>query len=117
VLDLQGEPVTGAEVRFTAPTMGPTVTFFGAADAAAVVTDSEGRAQAPAMLPNTYTGEFAIEITANHEGRTATALIHQTNALAEAAPKRKKRIGWRVWFGIGLAVAIGIVAAVNHGTN
>jgi hypothetical protein len=113
VLDMQGEPVAGAEVRFNAPTTGPTVTFFGAADAAAVMTDAEGRAQAPALLPNTYTGEFIIEVTANHEGRTATALIHQTNAFADAAPKKKRRIGWRVWFGIGLAVAIGIIAAVN----
>lgn len=117
VLDAQGEPVAGAEVRFTAPLTGPSITFFGAANAASLLTDQEGRAQAPAMLPNTYEGAFTIEVAASHEGRNATAAIHQTNTLAEPLPKKNKRLGWRVWFGIGAAAAIGIVAAAKHGSG
>ena len=117
VLDAQGEPVPGAEVRFTAALTGPSVTFFGAANTATLRTDQEGRAQAPAMLPNTYEGSFTIEVTASHEGRTATASIHQTNTFAEPLPKEKKRLGWRVWFGIAAAAAIGIAAAAKHGSD
>jgi hypothetical protein len=113
VLDAQGEPVAGAEVRFSAPLTGPSVTFFGAANDTTALTDQEGRVQAPATLPNTYEGPFTIAVTANREGRTALASIQQTNTFAEPAPKKKKRWGWRVWMGIGIAVTIGIAAAVN----
>jgi hypothetical protein len=113
VLDAQGEPLAGAEVRFAAPVTGPTVTFFGAANATTVLTDQEGRAQASGMLPNTYEGPFTIEVTASHEGQTATASIQQTNTLAEPLPKKKLRLGWRVWFGIAAAAAIGIIAAAK----
>jgi hypothetical protein len=113
VMDSQGEPVAGAEVRFAAPLTGPAVTFFGGVSAATLLTDHEGRAQAPAILPNTYEGPFAIEVTASHEGRTAAASIHQTNTFAQPPPKKKIRLGWRAWLGIGIAVTIGIAAAVN----
>lgn len=113
VLDAQGDPAAGAEVRFTAPLTGPSVTFFGAANDTTLLTDQEGRAQAPATLPNTYAGPFMIAVTASHQGRTAMASIQQTNTFAEPVPKKRKRWGWRVWMGIGIAVTIGIVAAVN----
>jgi hypothetical protein len=66
------------------------------------------------MLPNTYEGPFTIEVTASHEGQTTTASIQQTNTLAEPLPKKKLRFGWRVWFGIGAAAAIGITAAAKR---
>ena len=117
VLDAQGEPVAGAEVRFTSPLSGPSVTFFGGDHATKLLTDQEGKAQAPALLPNTYEGPFLIEATASHEGQTATASIHQTNTLAEPAPKKKLHLGWRSWLGIGVAATIGIVAAARHGSS
>jgi hypothetical protein len=113
VLDAQGEPVAGAEVRFATPLTGPTVTFFGGVNAVTLLSDQEGRAQAPAILPNTYEGPFTIEVTASQEGRGATASIHQTNTFAQPPPKKKIRLGWRAWAGIGAAAVIGIVAAVN----
>lgn len=113
VVDAQGEPVAGAEVRFAAPLTGPTVTFFGGVNAVTLRTDPEGRAQAPAILPNTYEGPFTIEVTASQEGRGATASIHQTNTFAQPPPKKKIRLGWRAWMGIGIAATIGVVAAVN----
>jgi hypothetical protein len=115
VLDAEGEPVAGAQVRFSAPVTGPSVTFFGASHTATVVTDQEGRAQVAGILPNTYEGAFIIEATASHEGRSATASINQTNARVEPLPKKKIRLGWRALAGIGAAVAIGIVAAVRSG--
>jgi hypothetical protein len=113
VVDAQGEPVAGAEVRFAAPLTGPTVTFFGGVNAVTLDTDQEGRAQAPAILPNTYEGPFTIEVTASQQGRGATASIHQTNTFAQPPPKKKIRLGWRAWMGIGIAATIGVVAAVN----
>jgi hypothetical protein len=117
VLDAQGEPVAGAEVRFAAPLSGPSVTFFGGVSATSLFTDAEGRAQAPPMLPNTYEGAFTIEVTASQAGRTATASIQQTNTFAEPPPKKKFRLGLRAWLGIAAGAVIGIIAAVNDGSD
>ncbi len=115
VLDAQGEPVKGAEVRFSAPLAGPTVTFYGAGSQTSLFTDDEGRAQSPVLLPNTYEGPFTIEAVASHEGQTAMASIHQTNTYAVPPPPKKKfHLGLYSWVGVGVAAALAITAIAKH---
>jgi hypothetical protein len=114
VLDAQGEPVAGAEVVFESPSSGPGMTFFGATHRAAVLTDQEGRAQPTTVLLNTYEGPFTITVSANHDGRTATSTIQQTNAISEP-PAKKKFFTWRVIAGIAAALTIVVIAIVRSG--
>jgi hypothetical protein len=104
--DEQQRPIAGAEVVFSAPPVGPSVTFFGAARSLSVRTDERGRAQPDGVMPNTLPGEFAIDVIAAYAGLQAPAVIRQSNALEPAPPGKKKRIlGWRTWIAIGAAVA------------
>ncbi len=118
IQDEQGRPVAGAKVEFRCPTSGPSATFFGASPTLTVDTDESGRARAAGMSPNAEEGTFAIEITATHEGRTATATMVQTNAIAPGSPKAKKKIfGWRLLAVIGAGVAAGVVAGSRRSSN
>lgn len=117
VQDEQGRPVEGARVEFRCPTSGPSATFFGASPSTTVETDETGRARAAGMSPNAEQGTFPIQITATHEGRTATFAMTQTNAVAPDAPKGKRGIGWRLLAAIGAGVAAGVVAATRGDDN
>lgn len=111
IQDEQGRPVQGAKVEFRCPTSGPSATFFGASPTLTVDTDQAGRARAGGMSPNAEEGTYAIQITVTYEGRTATATMTQTNAVAPGSPTAKKSIfGWRLIAVIGAGVAAGVVA-------
>ena len=118
VQDDQGRPIEGAKVEFRCPTSGPSATFFGASPALTVETDAAGRARANGMSPNAEEGTFAVQITATHEGRTATAMMTQTNAIAPGSPAAKKSIfGWRLLAVIGAGVAAGVVAGSRRDSS
>ena len=111
IQDEQGRPVQGAKVEFRCPTSGPSATFFGASPTLTIDTDESGRARAGGMSPNAEEGTYAIQITVTYEGRTATATMTQTNAVAPGSPRAKKSIfGWRLIAVIGAGVAAGVVA-------
>lgn len=116
VQDAQGKPVPKARVTFSAPSSGPSVTFFGASHTAQMTTDDSGRAQATGMTPNTEPGAFSINVEAEHEGAVARAVITQTNTfpMTEGAPKKKK-MGWKLLTLVGVGVAAGIAIAVLSG--
>jgi len=117
VRDESGTPISGAQVEFRTPATGPSATFYGATRVVTVNSDEKGRARADGMTPNTDLGPFAIQVTATHGSLQAETAITQTNALAEGASGKKRRIGWRLWTAIGAGVVIGIIAAVKRGDD
>lgn len=85
VEDENRRPVAGATVVFLLPGDGPGGLFPGGERMLTVQTDESGQAVARGLRPNNVTGEFTIRVTASFAGRTATAIIGQTNTLAGAA--------------------------------
>lgn len=85
VEDENRRPVAGASVVFLLPGDGPSGTFPGGERMITVQTDESGQAVARGLRPNNVTGEFTIRVTASFAGRTATAIIGQTNTLAGVA--------------------------------
>ena len=118
VQDDAGSPVEGAEVVFTAPPTGPSVTFYGATRTTTVTTDKQGRATVSGMMPNADLGVFEIQVAATHGAFQAETVITQTNAQAAALSKKKKNpFGWRLLTALGAGAAIGIVAGVRRGDD
>lgn len=112
VVDAEGKPIEKATVTLRAPADGPSVTFFGASRVATVTTDDQGRVRVTGVLPNTHVGTFQIEVEAEYNNMSATAIITQSNAVAPGQPKPKRRgIGWRMIAAIGAAATVGIVAS------
>ncbi|MBI1353763.1 MAG: hypothetical protein GC160_05400 [Acidobacteria bacterium] len=113
VKDGQGRPVADAEVTFRAPAQGPSVTFYGASRSTTVHTDQSGRAGAYGMMPNTDPGPFQIAVLAEHDGRTASAVIDQVN---QAPPVEKKKFfGKKMRALVGIGVIVAIVAIATGG--
>lgn len=84
VRDKNNAPVSGAAVVFLLPQHGAGGTFATGGKMMTVVTDSSGRATAGAFQPS-GTGQFKIQVTASHQGRTASQTIAQTNQIGAAA--------------------------------
>jgi hypothetical protein len=83
------------------------------------MTDNQGRAVAHGFHPNGVQGKLQMRVSASYQGKTASATISQTNAVAAAA-------GAAAGAGIsaklivilaiaGAAVAGGVVAATRNG--
>jgi hypothetical protein len=85
VEDENRKPVAGAAVTFLLPNQGPGATFANGARSVTITTNDQGRAVARGLRPNSVNGEYEIRVNASHQGRTASAVINQTNALAAAA--------------------------------
>jgi hypothetical protein len=85
VLDRAGEPVEGAVVTFTLPTIGPGAQFVDGSATQTLSTGRDGRATARGMRPNNQVGQYEIRIAASHGGEVARAAAVQTNA-APAEP-------------------------------
>ena len=84
VRDKNNSPVSGAAVVFLLPQYGPSGAFANGSKMMTVMTDSSGRATSGAFQPS-GTGQFKIQVTASHRGRTASSVIAQTNMLGAAA--------------------------------
>lgn len=85
VEDENNKPVAGAAVLFLLPGSGPGGTFPGGASSLRVVTDRYGQAVAKGFRHNGQAGKFQIEVSASHEGATATTEINMANAMLTAA--------------------------------
>jgi hypothetical protein len=79
VLDAAGNPVSGASVTFTAPTLGPTATFAGLSTAT-VATNTSGVATGPSLTANGQTGSYSV--LASVAGVASTAIFNLTNSAA-----------------------------------
>lgn len=108
VRDESDQPVTGAVVTFQAPATGPSVTFGSGNGTLLTQTDSTGRATGRALRPNNVKGPFQIRVTASWNGRTASAVIAQTNAMPTEEKSSKKL--WLIPVFGGAAAAGALVA-------
>ena len=79
VTDENDRPVGGALVTFALPQNGPGAVFSNGARTLTVTADSNGMATASGMSLNAEKGDFLINVSATHEGETATTTIGQTN--------------------------------------
>ncbi len=102
VQDENSRPVAGAVVTFTLPDRGASGTFANGQTSMTITTDAQGRAVGTGLHPNNVEGSFQIRVSASHQGRTAAAIISQTNAVAGAAAAGG---------GSGKVIAILLVAA------
>lgn len=125
VLDENNRPVPGAIVNFTSPDFGPSVLFPNGRRTFSAVAETNGRAAAEEIEP-VGTGPFKLSITAENDGRFASAQIAQTNYLtyadAERAhpaisilPERKPASHTGLSRGAIAAIIVGVAAAAGAG--
>lgn len=114
VRDKNNSPVSGAAVVFLLPQSGPGGTFATGGKMMTVVTDSSGRATAGAFQPN-GTGQFKIQVTASHQGRSASTAIAQTNQLGAAAGLSGGMIALIV--GVAAGAATGLAVGLSGGNG
>ena len=84
VEDENRRPVAGAAVTFLLPNQGAGASFANGGQSLTITTDAQGRAVARGLRPNNVNGRYEIRVNASHQGRTASATISQTNAVAAA---------------------------------
>ena len=113
VTDERGQPVSGVMVVFTLPETGPGGAFTDGSKRAIVYTNSEGKATARGLTPNTAPGKFQIMVNASFHGFTASTTADQTNIVPEGGKGSSKLIAILAIAG-GAAVA-GVVAAGGGG--
>jgi hypothetical protein len=77
--------VAGAAVIFFLPNDGPGGTFANGTSSLTTTTNAQGRATARGIQFNSLAGPMQIRISASYAGRTASAVINQTNALSGAS--------------------------------
>jgi hypothetical protein len=107
VRDKNNAPVSGAAVVFLLPQTGPGGTFATGGKMMTVITDSSGRAASGAFQPS-GTGQFKIQVTASHQGRSASSVIAQTNQLGAAAGMSGGMIAAIVAGAAGAAVGLAV---------
>ncbi len=75
-------PVSGASVTFQLPANGPSGSFRDESRIAMRTSDLKGEAIISGIEPNDVQGEFQIRVTASYQGKTANAVINQTNVMS-----------------------------------
>jgi hypothetical protein len=119
VHDERGEPVSGADVVFQLPAMGPGGAFYGWLRTNAGRTDARGRVAAGTITPNDEEGRFNIMVTAKSGTKMGTLVVHQINTRdgSEARAKSSHKTLWVV-LAVAAAGAIGGgVAASRRGDS
>jgi len=122
VEDENRKPVAGAAVTFLLPQQGPGATFANGARSTTLLTDNNGRAVARGLQPNNINGQYEIRVNASHQGRTASAVITQTNAFVAGAAGAAAGAGISAKLLAIVAVAAaatagGVIAATRGGDN
>lgn len=116
VVDENDRPVGGAVVTFTMPLRGASGTFANGARSVTILTNPQGVATATGVTPNSVAGEFAINVSASHQGQTASTTIAQTNAaVAGASSAATIGIVAAIAAGAAVAVAVGLSGGDNGG--
>jgi hypothetical protein len=116
VTDERGQPVSGVMVVFTLPETGPGGAFADGSKRAIVYTNSEGKATARGLTPNTAPGKFQIVVNASFHGFTSSATADQTNVLPEKGKGSSSRL-IAILAIAGGAAAAGVVAASGGGSS
>jgi hypothetical protein len=114
VVGRDNQPLSNVPVTFTVPSIGPGGRFSDGGTTLTVTTDEDGKAVARGLTANNTSGAFEIRVTAAYQGRTARAIVNQTNA----APVKAESGNTRRLLIIGLiagAAAGGLLAAQSGG--
>jgi hypothetical protein len=114
VTDERGQPVAGVMVIFTLPATGPGGTFADGSKRTIVYTNSEGRAIARGLTPNTAPGKFQIVVNASFHGFTASTTADQANVLPDKGKGGSTKL-IAILAIVGGAAAAGVVAASGGG--
>lgn len=119
VEDENRKPVAGAAVTFLLPNQGAGASFANGAQSLTITTDAQGRAVARGLRPNNVNGQYEIRVNASHQGRTASAVMSQTNAITATTAASGGISGKLIAIiavAAGAAVA-GTVAATRNGNG
>lgn len=116
VEDENRKPIAGAAVTFLLPNQGAGATFANGARSLTITTDAQGRAAARGLRPNSVNGQYEIRVNASHQGRTASSVISQTNAVTAAAAGVSAKL-LAILAIAGGAAAAGAVVATRNGGN
>lgn len=118
VRDEEGRPLPGVTVVFTLPETGASGTFSGGGKTFLTTTDTQGRAAAVGLKPNSTEGRYNIKVSATSPGRNGSLLISQSNTLAGGAVSTQTKHSHTKMILILLAAGAaggGIFAATQHG--
>ena len=116
VEDENHRPIAGALVTFTTPGQGPSGAFLNGARSLTVTSDSQGRAVARGLRPNTVQGKVEIRVNAKYQGAAADAIITMTNMLpAGAAAASGISVKLITILAVAGAAAAGIAVAATRG--
>jgi len=111
VEDQNHKPVAGAVVVFFLPDSGASGTFADGSHMLMAVTDSQGRAAARGIRPNSQSGPMQIRVTASFQGLTASSVIAQSNVAGAAAASGFAGLSTAAKLAIILGIAGGAAAA------
>lgn len=111
VEDQNHKPVAGAAVIFFLPNDGPGGTFANGTTSLTTTTNAQGRAVARGIQFNGQAGAMQVRVSASYAGRTASAIINQTNALSGASTSGTG-IGGGVGGGLSLTTKLIIIGAI-----
>ncbi len=119
IRDTDDKPVAGAEVIFQVPWTGPGAAFDDWLRALVVRTGPDGRAATRGLAPNNEEGQFNIKVMANYQGKSAVAVIPQTNVLGKrnqtAASSNSHKTLWITLAVLGAGAIAGGAVAANRG--
>ena len=124
ILDLNDQPVEGADVTFRFPLNGASATFDGGQNAKTFRTNVDGQAAATGWTANGTVGSFRVQVTASRGAEQGSVVISMTNVtrITEAQKRSSQNKKWwssrwgKVAIGAGVAaIAVGIILAVHGG--
>jgi len=126
VLDVNDQPVEGADVTFRFPLKGASATFEGDQNAMTFRTNVDGQAAATGWTANNTVGSFQVQVTASRGTEQGSAIVSMTNVtrITEAEKKGSQNKKWwssrwgKILIGAGAAaIVVGIVLATHGGSN
>ena len=121
VRDERDRLVSGVRVAFVLPNFGASGKFTDGTASMLVWTDSQGRAAASGLVPNTNEGKFNIRVTATYAGKEGSTTILMENTATDGpqkAPaaldaKKSNKMLWIILAAGGAAAAGGAVALMG----
>jgi len=118
VTDENRKPVAGAAVVFLLPNQGAGASFANGARSLTTLTDANGQAVGRGLQANRLAGQYQINVTASHQGQTASVAINMTNmAVAGGTIASTAALKWLLILGAagGAAAAGAVVATGGNG--
>jgi hypothetical protein len=112
--DENNKPVAGAFVTFMAPNNGPSAVFADGLKTVTIETGPDGRAVLRGIRPNNTAGKYQLRIRAVKDGKSGSAVLSQSNALAAVGISGK---ALAILVAVGAAGAAGAAIALGGGSS